>query len=86
MKKYIVAFGRSLLDALGEIVVGFIAFGIGAVIVTLFGMNWDSPIDSELIVLIGIAVPIVITIIAIILVKFFKKKFVEKPKQTEEKL
>ena len=74
MKKYKASFVDALLDELVEIVIGLIAFGIGAVIVTLFGMDWDSPIDSELIVLIGVAVPIVIAIVAMALAKHFKKK------------
>ena len=66
---------EGLLEALVEIVLTLIFFGIGALIISLFGIKLDSlNTDGDLIVLIGIIVPIVIFGIIYALVRFFKKK------------
>ena len=65
---------EGLLEALVEIVLTLIFFGIGALIISLFGIKLNSlNTDGDLIVLIGIIVPIVIFGIIYALVRFFKK-------------
>ena len=67
-------FWRSLLEGLAEIVLTLICFGIGAFIVSLFGVSLDSPnIDGDLIILLGIVVPVVIFGAVYTLVQWFKK-------------
>ena len=64
----------ALLEGLAEIVVTLIFFGIGALIISLFGVSIDSlDIDGDVIVLIGIVVPIVIFAIISALVQWLKK-------------
>ena len=73
---------EGLLEALVEIVLTLIFFGIGALIIGLFGVELDSlDTDGDLIVLIGIIVPIVIFGIVYALVRFFKKTFGGKHKK-----
>ena len=67
---------EGLLEAILEIVLTLIFFGIGALIIGLFGVELDSlDTDGDLIVLIGIIVPIVLFGIVYALVRFFKKTF-----------
>ena len=74
MKKDKKKIGAVLLEGLAEIVLTLICFGIGAFIVSLFGVNLDSPnIDGDLIILLGIVVPVVILGIVHALVQCFKK-------------
>ena len=52
---------NGLIEVFLELVVYGVAFLIGAVIVGLFGFNLDDPsLDGELIVLIGLVVPLVV--------------------------
>ena len=65
---------EGLLEGLAEIVLTLICFGIGAFIVSLFGVSLDSPnIDGDLIILLGIVVPVVIFGAVYTLVQWFKK-------------
>ena len=74
MKKDKKKIGAVLLEGLAEIVLTLICFGIGAFIVSLFGVNLDSPnIDGDLIILLGIVVPVVIFGTVHTLVQWFKK-------------
>ena len=66
--------GAVLLEGLAEIVLTLICFGIGAFIVSLFGVNLESPnIDGDLIILLGIVVLVVIFGTVHTLVQWFKK-------------
>lgn len=74
MKKSKRKIDPALLEGLGEPVLTFICFGIGAFIVSLFGVELDSPdIDSNLIVLLGVVVLLIIFVIVYALVQRFKK-------------
>ena len=67
---------EGLLEAILEIVLTLIFFGIGALIISMFGVELDSlDTDGDLIVLIGIIVPIVLFGIVYALARFFKKTF-----------
>ena len=66
--------GAVLLEGLAEIVLTLICFGIGAFIVSLFGVNLESPnIDGDLIILLGIVVLVVIFGTVHTLVQWSKK-------------
>ena len=74
MKKDKKRIAEGLLEGLGELVLTFIFFGIGAYIVSLFGVDFNSPdADHDLIVLIGIAAFFVIFVIAYALIRWVKK-------------
>ncbi len=73
-----------LSEALGEILVTLICFGIGAGILALLGVHMDSDaLDFDLIVLIGIVVPAVLFGVIAALVQCIKKAFGRKRKETE---
>jgi len=75
MKKDKKQFKKAMLEAFGEIVLTLILFGIGALILWLFGLDWNAPdIDGDLIILIGIIVPLVVFGIVSALVDWIKKK------------
>ena len=81
MKKDKKKIGAVLLEGLAEIVLTLICFGIGAFIVSLFGVNLDSPnIDGDLIILLGIVVLVVIFGTVHTLVQWFKKIIASKRK------
>lgn len=64
----------ALVEGLIEVVLTLLCFGIGVFIISLFGVNLDSPnIDGDLIVLLGIVVPVVIFGTVSALVQWFKK-------------
>ena len=75
MKKNSMAEG--LLEALLEIVVSLICFGIGAFIVSLLGVNLDwASMDGDLMMLLGllvIAAPIAFFLLICALVHWLKK-------------
>ena len=74
MKKDKEKIREALLEGALEIVLTLICFGIGAFIVSLFGVNLDSPnIDYDLIILLGIVVLVVIFGTVHTLVQWFKK-------------
>ena len=74
----------ALLEALGEIFGTFLFFGVGAVILALFGVNIDADaLDFDLIVLIGIVAPIGILLVICAFVQYVKKAFRGKPKEVE---
>ena len=65
---------EAFFEGLLEIVLTLIFFGIGALIVSAFGVELDSPnIDFDLIVLLGIIVPIVVFGLICTLVQWLKK-------------
>lgn len=65
---------EAFFEGLLEIVLTLIFFGIGALIVSAFGVELDSPnIDFDLIVLLGIIVPIVIFGLICTLVQWLKR-------------
>ena len=79
MKKYKNKFRAILLEGLAEIGLTLICFGVGSLIFTLFGAELDSSnIDSDLIVLLGIAVIIVIFGVSFAFVQWFKKRISNK--------
>ena len=74
MKKDKKKIGEALLEALGELVLMLIFFGIGILIVRLFGVELDSSgLDDDLIILIGIIAFVVIFAIIWIMVQWIKK-------------
>ena len=67
-------FKEAFFEGLLEIVLTLISFGIGALVVSAFGVELDSPnIDFDLIVLLGIVVLVVIFGTVHTLVQWFKK-------------
>jgi len=81
MKKDKKQFKKAMLEALGELVLTLVLFVIGALILGLFGVDWGlSDIDGDLIVLIGIIVPLVVFGIVSALVDWIKKKIKGKRK------
>lgn len=64
---------EALLDMLLEIIIGAVFFGIGAVIVSIFGIGLIKT-DPELIMLIGIVVFFVVFFLAYTLIQRIKKK------------
>lgn len=74
MKKGKKNIGRALLEGLAEIALTLIFFGVGACMISLFGVPLDSPnIDGDLIVLLGIVVLVVLFGAVCALVQWFKK-------------
>ena len=74
MKKDKNKFKEAFFEGLLEIVLTLIFFGIGALIVSAFGIELDSPnIDFDLIILLGIIVPVVVLGLVCALVKWLKK-------------
>ena len=74
MKKDKKKLKEAFFEGLLEIVLTLIFFGIGALIFSAFGVELDSPnIDFDLIVLLGIIVPIVVFGLVCALVKWLKK-------------
>ncbi len=75
MKKAKKKLKEAFFEGMLEIVLTLIFFGIGALIVSAFGVELDSPnIDFDLIVLLGIIVPVVVFGLVCALVQWFKKK------------
>ena len=74
MKKDKKKLKEALLEGLLEIVLTLIFFGIGALIFSAFGVKLDSPsVDFDLIVLLGIVVPVVVFGLIFALVQWLKK-------------
>ena len=74
MKKDKKKLKEAFFEGLLEIVLTLIFFGIGALIVSAFGVDLDSPnIDFDLIVLLGIIVPIVVFGLICTLVQWLKR-------------
>ena len=66
--------GWTLLEVLGEIVLASLSFGIGVLIVSLFGVDFESSnIDDNLIALLGIAVFFVVFGMIRAFVRWIKK-------------
>lgn len=65
---------EALLEGLLEIVLTLIFFGIGVLIIRLFGIPLDSPnMDGDLILLLGIVVFLVVMGTILALIQWFKK-------------
>ena len=76
----------AFFEGLLEIILTLIFFGIGALIISAFGIELDAPnIDFDLIVLLGIIVLAVALIFAFALVKWLKKIIKGKQKFTAGK-
>lgn len=74
MKKDKKHFRGALLEGLAEIAVTLIFFGIGALVIGLFGVKLDSPnIDGDFMILIGIVALCVIVAVVCVLLKWVKK-------------
>ena len=74
MKKDKKRIAEGLLEGLAELVLTLIFFGVGAYIVSLFGVDFNSPdVDHDLLVLLGIAALAVIVVIVYVLVRWIKK-------------
>ena len=74
MKKDKKKLKEAFFEGLLEIVLTLIFFGIGALVVSAFGAELDSPnIDFDLIVLLGIIVPVVVLGLVCALVQWLKK-------------
>ena len=74
MKKDKKRIAEGLLEGLAELVLTLIFFGIGVCIVSLFGVDFNSPdVDHDLIVLLGIVAFFVIFVIAYALIRWGKK-------------
>lgn len=82
--------GRTFFDALAdellELVIGAAFFGIGALVLWLFGkgIDWNKT-DLEGIVLIGILAVAVVVAIVVLFVKIFKKKKRNKDEKNSDK-
>lgn len=76
MKKDKKNIGWALLEGLGELVLTLLCLGIGIFIVSLFGVDFESPnIDYDLIILLGLVVFFVILGIICAFVQWIKKIF-----------
>ena len=74
MKKDKKKLKEAFFEGLLEIVLTLIFFGIGALIISTFGIELDSPsINDDSIILLGIVVTIAILVIVCALVQWFKK-------------
>ena len=81
MKKDKKKLKEAFLEGLLEIVLTLIFFGIGALAVSAIGVELDSPnIDFDLIVLLGIIVPVVVLGLVCALVQWLKKTIKGKQK------
>lgn len=79
MKKRKVRIGEALLEILVELLMTLIFFGIGALILYLFGVNLDAPnLDGDLIVLLGIVAFAAVFGAIFALVAYIKKIFTKK--------
>ena len=81
MKKDKKKLKEAFFEGLLEIILTLIFFGIGALVVSAFGVESDSPnIDFDLIVLLGIIVPVVVFGLVYALVQWLKKTIKSKQK------
>ena len=72
---------EAFFEGLLEIILTLIFFGIGALVVSAIGVELDSPnIDFDLIVLLGIFVPVVVFGLVYALVQWLKKTIKSKQK------
>ena len=76
---------NGLIEVFLELVVYGVAFLIGAMIIGLFGVNLDDPsLDGDLVVLIGLVVPLVVFAALIGTVSFCIKKIKKAIKTKKE--
>ena len=81
MKKDKKKIKSALLEGLVEIVLTLVSFGIGTLIVSLFGVNPDSPnVDGDSIILLGIVAICVTFAVVYAIVQWFKKTIGNKNK------
>ena len=81
MKKDKKPLRETLLEGILEIVLTLLCFGMGALIIRLFGVNLDSPnIDGDLIILLGVVVFLIVLGAMSALMQWFKKILSGKPK------
>ena len=72
----------NLLEALGELVLTVVFLGIGAVILSLFGVDFKSAdTDYELIVLVGVVAFLAVFIASYALTMWIKKLVSKRKKQ-----
>ncbi len=75
MKKDKGRFKEALLEALGEIIISAVFFGLGALIIILFGVEFEwAETAPDTVILIGITVFFVIFAIIFVLVKLIEGK------------
>ncbi len=75
MKRTKKEIGMALLEGLCELVLALICFGIGALLLHLFGVDFTSAdIDFDLIILIGVGVFFAVFIAVYFLVQWIKKR------------
>ena len=72
MKRTKKQIGAALLEGLGELLLTLFCFGIGALIVRLFGADVFN-IDSELLILLGVAVFLAIFTAVYFLIQWIKR-------------
>lgn len=81
MKKDKKSIGLALLEGIGELLLTLVCFGIGASIISLFGVDLElQNIDYDLIILLGLAVFFVVFVIIFAFVQWIKKILREKHK------
>lgn len=79
MKKQKTRIGEALLEILLELLMTLIFFGIGALILYLFGVNLDAlNLDGDLVILLGIVAFAAIFGAMFALVAYIKKIFTKK--------
>lgn len=75
MKKQKPKFREAIIEALLELLVTLLCLGIGALILSLFGVDFSSPgLDWDLVVLLGCAVFIAVLVAVYALVQWIKNK------------
>ena len=82
MKKNKNRIATNLLEALGELVLTVVFLGIGAVILSLFGVDFKSAdTEYELIVLVGVVAFLALFIASYALTRWIKKLVSKRKKQ-----
>ena len=64
--------GAVILEIIGEVVLTLLCFGIGAIIIAWFGIDFKE-LDGDWIVLIGVGVLIAVILLAYFLTQWLKK-------------
>ena len=66
-------FAEELSDGALELILTFLCFGIGALVIGMFGVNFEN-VDADLLTLLGLAALFLIGGAIVALVKFIRKK------------
>lgn len=75
MKNFFKRFGLMWLDVLLELIVAVVFFGVGFLILKLFGVNVSAlNMDEDIVVLIGVGAFVVVFVIAYAIIKFIKNR------------